>query len=210
MAVGAARTRPRSDRAARLRVVDGAPALARLRAGTRALHAELDAALTGGSVPATESDYRRVLVVLHALHARVDGPLRPWAAREPWARHEILPLLPDRAALYAADLRALGHEPADGPVADARSWGDAEGLAALYLLAGSTKGARMLRRGLPTELTGRAGRGLADAAGDPAATLWRRTREALVEPRAQDLADLAVLAAQDLLSALLVVARRGS
>jgi len=164
-----------------------------LRDRTRGLHGRLDAAMTGpegrvGDLPT----YLRVVRTLHTMHAYVDRPLDHWAAASPLARDVPRELIPDRAAAYAADLRALGSEPAlvTAPsAASGSSVPDARGLALLYLVAGSSIGARVVLAGLPAAVPAEARRGLTDAA-DPSSTrLWRTTQTLLARPVRTELAD---------------------
>ena len=59
---------------------------------------------------------------------------------------------------------------------------DARGLASLYLLAGSSKGARVLLRGLPDHVGPAARTGLTDASSRDSARLWGAVVTALGEP----------------------------
>ncbi len=158
------------------------PALLLLRERTATAHHDLDAGLAGhdrsvGDVPA----YVRLLTVLGELHASVEGSLRSWVEATPWVGEALDgATLPSRAALYAHDLADLG-APAPAPHAD-EAYDDARGLATLYLLAGSAKGARVLLRGLPDDLAPDARRGLTDAASRDSALLWGRVVALLGEP----------------------------
>jgi heme oxygenase len=166
-----------------------------LRGRTREAHDALDRALTGPSGRLTGTqDYVRVLRTLHALHAWSEHRLRQWAAVSALAAG--LPddvVLPDRASLYAGDLRALGAEAAapdaargQGRRSDAVD--EAEGLALLYLLGGSSAGARVLLRGLPADVPRAARRGLTDASGPESSRLWRAVLHLLAGPAQEPLA----------------------
>src|SRR5688500_1997928 len=152
-----------------------------LKDRTRGLHARLDAALTGpdGRV-GDRSGYVRVLSVLHTLHARADVPLARWARTSPLAAGLDPAVVPDRAHAYEADLATLGV--AAPPVAPVERLTDAGGLALLYAVAGSSVGARVVLRGLPDAVPLEARRGLTDAAGRGATTLWRQAQEVLSRP----------------------------
>ena len=166
-----------------------------LRGRTRDAHEALDRALTGpsGRLSGT-GDYVRVVSTLHALHAWSEHRLRRWAAASSLAAG--LPddlVLPDRASLYAGDLLALGAEVADpdpGRDRGRRSVevDDAEGLALLYLLGGSSAGARVLLRGLPDDVPRAARRGLTDASGPESSRLWQAVLRLLATPAREPLA----------------------
>lgn len=170
----------------------GTPALQALRDRTRTAHEQLDAALTGpGGRISDTTDYVRLLTGLSSLHARTDEPLRAWTAGSDWARAHLDPTdLPRRSALYASDLAALGeHDRAVAPQATACDDGQALGF--LYVVAGSTAGARLVLRGLPDDLAPHARAGLSDAAAPAGARLWRDCRHALTAPLPQELVDRA-------------------
>lgn len=167
-----------------------------LRVRASGLHDRLDAAMTGpdGRVHDLPT-YVRVLRTLHTLHTYVDHPLAHWAATSPLAVGVPRELVPDRAAAYSADLRTLGvesppsgqeppaHEPSTAPVTDAR------GLGLLYLVAGSSIGARVILRGLPASVPAEARTGLTDAAAPSSTRLWRATQSLLARPVEPELAD---------------------
>lgn len=187
---------------------DATPApLAVLRARTRAAHEELDAALTTGERVADTAAYVRLLTTLSSLHARTDEPLRSWASSTAWVRETLDPEgLPRRAALYADDLAALGRADLAG---DTRTepCDDARGLGFLYVVAGSTKGARVVLRGLPDDLAPAARRGLSDAAGPAGARLWRDCRAVLTAPLPAELVERAAAEAERLFRVLIDGAR---
>lgn len=163
-----------------------------LRGRTREAHEALDRALTGPTgALGTAADYARVLRTLHALHAAGEGRLRRWADASRLVAGRLDDVtLPDRAALYAGDLLALGEAPAVVPGAEepGRPVDDAEGLALLYLMTGSAAGARILLRGLPDGVPRTARRGLSDAAGPESARLWTAVRTLLAAPAEEPLA----------------------
>ena len=128
--------------------------------------------------------YLRLLGVLGALHAATEPALHAWVAATPWVRDALGDaVLPARADLYAADLRLLGAEAPAG--AHDEEYDDARGLATLYLLAGSAKGARVLLRGLPDDLAPESRTGLSDAASRDSARLWGAVVGVLGEPLAR-------------------------
>jgi heme oxygenase len=164
-----------------------------LRGPTRDAHDALDRALTGpsGKLSGAE-DYVRVVRTLHALHAWSEERLRRWA--EASALASGLPddvVLPDRAVLYAGDLLALGVAEVDAPDHRSGAVEDAEGMALLYLLGGSSAGAKVLLRGLPGDVPRSARRGLTDAGGPDAARLWRAVLVLLAAPAEEPLASRA-------------------
>jgi len=178
-----------------------------LRRRTREAHDALDRALTGptGRVASSE-DYLRVLHTLHALHAGSEERLRRWVDGSPLAAGIAGDVeLPDRAALYAGDLLALGepvpHEP--DPTGSDHPVDDAEGIALLYLLSGSSAGARVLLHGLPEDVPRAARRGLTDAAGPGSARLWQAVRGLLAAPAEEPLASRAADEADALFGRLL-------
>jgi heme oxygenase len=180
-----------------------------LRSRTRGAHQELDDALTApaGRI-ADPAGYLRLLATLSALHARTDEPLRAWVGSTPWVRRTLDPtLLPRRSDLYASDLAVLGQSwrsaPAHPVVCD-----DARGLGYLYVVAGSSKGARVVLHQLPDDLAPDARRGLEDAS-DAGARLWRDCRAVLTTPLPEELVARAAEEAQQLFGVLLSGLRRG-
>ena len=147
-------------------------ALHLLRRRTTDAHHRLDAGLVGPDLTVRDdATYVRLLRVLVHLHARTEAPLRSWVGRTPWVRDRVEPMaLPERTRLYSDDLRGLG-APVDLPPADS-PYDDAAGIAALYLLAGSTKGARALRSRLPDHVGAGCRLGLDDACSAGSRRLW--------------------------------------
>lgn len=157
-------------------------ALQLLRRRTTHAHHRLDSGLVGEDLTVRDdATYVRLLGVLSHLHARTEGPLRAWVARTPWVDDRLggAPL-PTRTALFAADLLALGAD-VDPPPAD-HPYDDAAGIAALYLLAGSTKGARALRSRLPHHVGVGCRRGLDDACSAGSRRLWPAVHSLLTRP----------------------------
>jgi heme oxygenase len=156
-------------------------ALAELRRHTSRAHDSLDASLADDGRIADVAAYTRLLRVLADLHARAEDPLHSWLAATPWARDSLAEApLSRRAGLFAADLSRLGAEAR--PVTPDPPYDDARGLAALYLLSGSTNGARVLLRRLPSDVAPRARCGLTDAASSGSAHTWRAVRAMFGEP----------------------------
>lgn len=166
--------------------------LTALRERTRTAHEELDAALTGpaGRIAST-TDYVRLLTALSSLHARTDEPLLAWTARSAWVRAHLDPAdLPRRSGLYASDLEKLGavdRTTAPQPT----DCDDGQALGFLYVVAGSTAGARLVLRGLPDDLAPHARAGLSDAAAPAGARLWRDCRSTLTVPLPEELVERA-------------------
>jgi hypothetical protein len=124
-----------------------------------------------------------------------------WAPRSPLAGHLDARLLPDRAGAYASDLASLGQATTSAATVD--DVDDARGLALLYLVAGSSAGARVLLRGLPAEVPADARRGLTDAAGRASTALWRETVSMLGRPTSQRFQDAVAAEALGVLHLLL-------
>ncbi len=168
------------------------PALRTLRDRTRTAHERLDAALTGpcGRISDT-TGYVRLLAGLSSLHARTDEPLQAWTAGSGWAAAHLDPAdLPQRTALYASDLATLGA--VDRTAAPQSTvCDDGQALGFLYVVAGSTAGARLVLRGLPADLAPHARAGLSDAAAPAGARLWRDCRHVLSVPLPEELVDRA-------------------
>ena len=175
-----------------------------LRDRTRELHHRLDSALAGPDGRVGDvAGYVRVLTVLHELHAHADAALRRWAGTSPLAGGIDATTLPDRAEAYAADLTRLGRRPPAGRAPQDAPVTDAQGLALLYLVAGSSAGARVLLRGLPDDVPADARSGLTDAAAPRSTTLWRGTCDVLSRPTDPLLQEATVAEAQAVLATLL-------
>lgn len=161
----------------------GSSALDALRRRTRSAHEGLDTALSGpGGRIVDTAGYLRLLTTLSTLHAHTDEPLRRWAAGSGWVGDHLDPdVLPRRSPLYAADLARLGAAPRP-PTPRTGPCDDGQALGLLYVVAGSTKGARMVLRGLPDDLAPDARAGLSDAAAPGAARLWQGCRSVLTTP----------------------------
>ena len=157
-------------------------ALHLLRQRTTHAHHRLDSGLVGADLTVRdEATYVRLLSVLVHLHARAEVPLHAWVARTAWVRERLAQVsLPERTRLYADDLRGLG-APVDLPPSDS-PYDDAAGIAALYLVAGSTKGARALRTRLPDDVGAGCRLGLDDACSASSRRLWPAVHSLLTRP----------------------------
>ena len=156
-------------------------ALVELRRHTGRAHDSLDASLADEGRIVDLAAYTRLLTVLADLHARAEDPLHSWLAATPWARDSLAEApLSRRAGLFVDDLSRLGAEAP--PVAPDPPYDDARGLAALYLLSGSTNGARVLLRRLPSDVAPQARSGLTDAASSGSARTWRAVMAMFGEP----------------------------
>lgn len=116
-----------------------------LRASTRALHAQIEAAVDIESRLATGSGYAALLAGLHGLHAGFEDALAsvPGLAR---VRPPIDLGARRRSPLLAADLTELGVAvPATAPIpADAVPGDVAGALGCLYVLEGSARGGAVI------------------------------------------------------------------
>jgi heme oxygenase len=180
-----------------------------LRERTRQVHQDLDDALTAplGRV-VDPPGYLRLLTTLSSLHAHTDAPLGAWVRATPWVRNRLDPaLLPRRSDLYASDLAALGR-PDRVARPRAEVCDDARGLGYLYVVAGSSKGARVVLHQLPDGVGADARRGLGDAA-DAGARLWRDCRQVLTTPQPEGLVARAADEAARLFEVLLGALRPG-
>jgi len=179
-----------------------------LRRHTGRAHDSLDASLADDGRIVDVASYARLLTVLADLHGRAEDPLHSWVAATPWARDSLAEApLSRRAGLFAADLALVDAEAR--PVAPDPPYDDARGLAALYLLAGSTMGARVLLRSLPTEVAPQARTGLTDAASSGSSRTWRAVMAMFGEPlerahpgRHRELAERAALEARSVFARL--------
>lgn len=144
-------------------------------------HAQLDAAFAvrTGSV----SGYAGLLQVLQSFHSSADPLLTAWVVGSSRAPSVTVP---DRAAALTRGLLALDIEalvPADlGGLPRDQGTGlltDGAGLGLLYVVAGSSLGARVVLRQLPVAVPAHVRAGLGGAAGPAGAQLWRTTLAAL-------------------------------
>ncbi|HEX2075546.1 MAG TPA: biliverdin-producing heme oxygenase [Geodermatophilus sp.] len=123
--------------------------LGALRTATADAHERVETALGLMDPALTRERLADVLSRLHAFWAVAEAGLDAWAAREPadartlaWSRRR-------RAHLFAADLRALGVDPAPtGRPSLPAVAGTDEALGRLYVLEGSTLGGTFIDRHL--------------------------------------------------------------
>ena len=118
-------------------------------------------------------------------HTTADPLLQHWVRTSTAAPHVVIP---SRARGLAGDLAVLGHS-IGGPISLAellrRPDGgvtDPAGLALLYVVAGSSIGARFILRNLAENIPPAARLGLADCASAGSAELWRTTLIVLASP----------------------------
>ena len=129
---------------------DRADVLQTLRTATARDHERVESVLDLMSPTLDRARLCAVLTVMHSFWRAAEGGLDAWAEREPadaaglqWPKRR-------RGALFAADLRALGAEPADDdPELPAVADTD-EALGRLYVLEGSTLGGTFIHRHLTT------------------------------------------------------------
>lgn len=161
--------------------------LDQLKSGTAAVHASLERRLLLSQAAPTLASYASYLRAMHGFVAPLEEGFRrlpePWAARLELNRR-------CRAELIVADLDALSSRlgpsspalvrctalPAQGSVAQA--------LGALYVLEGSTLGARWIVRHLaPLEIDGASA--YLRSYGDDLGSMWQKMRAALMAHSAQ-------------------------
>ncbi len=181
----------------------GSSPLQALRHRTRSAHEGLDTALSGPDRRIVDpAGYLRLLTTLATLHAHTDEPLHRWAAGPGWVNDHLDPaVLPRRSELYASDLVRLGATPCT-PQPRTGPCDDGQALGLLYVVAGSTKGARMVLRGLPVDLAPDARAGLTDAAAPGAVRLWQGCRRVLMTPLPEELVTRAADEAERLFTLL--------
>ena len=172
------------------------------------LHRELDQTFSA-QVQSTDS-YAGLLQLLHSLHTTADPLLQAWVTSSSAAPHVVIPT---RAGALTRDLTLLGFPPAepvclehlprhrDGVLTDPA------GLALLYVVAGSSIGARVILRSLTDTIARGARLGLTQGASDASAELWRHTLVALAAPVDASVSDPAATACQLIFRTLLAVPR---
>lgn len=180
-----------------------------LRDASRTAHSCLDATLGDHLLGA--DGYPDLLRLLQAFHATADPLLEQWVRTSSTAPQVVAPL---RAGAFASDLAVLGHS-TGAPLALAglsrRPDGcvtDPAGLALLYVVAGSSIGARLILRSLAGNIPHAARHGLADCASAGSIELWRRTLVVLSVPVDPSVAAQAAAACQLIFRQLLVRPRR--
>jgi heme oxygenase len=129
---------------------DRADVLQILRTATAHEHEQVESALDLLNPALDRARLTEVLTLLHGFWRTAEDGLDAWAEREPADSAGVDWPSRRRGALFAADLRALGAQPADGvpelpPVA-----GTDEALGRLYVLEGSTLGGTFIDRHLAT------------------------------------------------------------
>lgn len=152
--------------------------LGELRAATAGLHAQLEARVDVERTFVSRDAYRALITSLHGLHCPLEPRLR--AALQTGVPE--LARLPERAALLAVDLVALGSDPAQAPVMDTlpdlTTPPAAAGVA--YVVEGSALGGAVLARLARTRLGITAETGAAFFTPRPGlAGRWRSTTAAL-------------------------------
>jgi heme oxygenase len=195
-------------------VVEVAPETARplrdvLRDAAHLTHRRLDATLTD-RLQAPDG-YPHLLQVLHSFHSAADPLLQAWAATSPAAPDVEIP---SRAGAFAADLAFLGLVTKPALPLDGLPRGspggvltDPAGVALLYVVAGSSIGARVLLAGLPVAVAGAARLGLTEGASEGSAELWRRTLKATAVSAPSDTAVVAAAVCAQIFELLLMRAR---
>lgn len=130
-------------------------------------------------------DYLRLVQVLHALHAAADPLLTAWAKDSRTCGHLSIPL---RAPSFAHDLTALSAAPlaqlsvSDLPRTAAGRLTEPAGIGLLYVVAGSSLGARVLLRRLPRSVPLQARAGLEHGASAASVQLWAAVLTLLALP----------------------------
>jgi heme oxygenase len=129
---------------------DRGDVLQTLRTATAQEHERVEAILGLMSSTLDRARLAAVLTLLHSFWRSAEDGLDAWAQREPADAAGLEWPTRRRGALFAADLRALGAEPADDvpqlpPVA-----GTDDALGRLYVLEGSTLGGTFIHRHLAT------------------------------------------------------------
>lgn len=153
-----------------------------LRAATAQEHARVESALDLLAPDLTPDRLRGTLARLHGFWLAAEDGLDAWAAREPsvagrlgWPRRR-------RAALFAADLSALGGSPAGRAPALPHVVAADDAVGRMYVLEGSTLGGRFIDRhlaGLPA-LSGVRLRAFSPY-GEDTGRMWRSFRAAADE-----------------------------
>lgn len=161
--------------------------LARIKAGTDALHHKLDRQSVMQCLMAPDLDrvrYAAVLRRLHACYAALEPPLQGYRQTLPQPPAWFDARYYHRCGDLALDLQALGHaavDPPDPPAGAAPRPGNlAEAAGAIYVLAGASLGARIIERQLRVQLE--AGPELLHFFGqraDPGLPGWPALRQAL-------------------------------
>lgn len=180
-----------------------------LRDAGSAAHGQLDQ-IFATTLQGT-GDYARLLQLLHSLHTTADPLLQAWVAASDTAPRVVIPT---RSTALARDLSLLGY-PTRPPIRldelPRRLGGvvtDPAGLALLYVVAGSSIGARVILASLGDDIDTAARLGLSEGASLTSAGLWRQTLSVLSTPVDASLADPAAAACQLVFGSLLAAAQR--
>jgi len=128
----------------------GVDVLGLLRAGTAAEHASLERALDLLAPDLHPPRLAAVLARMHGFWRAAEDGLDGWAARCPDDAESVTWPARRRAALFAADLHALGVAPTGDEPRLAPVTGTDEALGRLYVLEGSTLGGTFIDRHLAT------------------------------------------------------------
>jgi heme oxygenase len=130
-------------------------------------------------------DYARLVQLLHSLHTAADPLLVAWVKSSRACAHLSIPL---RASGFASDLAALGVAPLPAlsftclPRTAAGTLTDPAGIGLLYVVAGSSLGARVLLRNLSSSVPLQARAGLEHGASPPSVQLWAAVITLLARP----------------------------
>lgn len=152
-----------------------------LREAGAAPHARLDASFAAHS--GTVAGYICLLQTLESFHCSADRALGSWVAGSPAAPAVTIPA---RAEALRSDMLRLGASPGlpvdlSGLPRDSTTGllTEGAGLALLYVLAGSSIGARVILRQLSDVVPADAPVGLSEGASPECARLWQTTLVAL-------------------------------
>lgn len=152
------------------------------------------------------SDYVRIVQLLHALHTSADPLLVAWAKNSNTNAHLQIPL---REPHFASDLQALGAaflprlSLNNLPRTAAGQLTEPAGIGLLYVVAGSSLGARVLLRHLPHSVPPQARAGLEHAASPPSVQLWTAVLTLLALPAPPEQTNSAAAACSLIFDALL-------
>ena len=155
-----------------------------LRAQTRDLHEQFDAAFRPESSSWSPRRYGHLVTLLHSLHASADPLLATWQRAVPG-----FPPVLARTAPFLADLTFLGGRPSaplgldDLPRDEAGRLTQPAGWGLLYVVAGSSLGGQTVLRQLPPSVAPGARNGLTACASESAAAVWRATLTLLATSR---------------------------
>ena len=158
-------------------VTSSTPVAVRLRFGTSAAHAQLEARLDLLGPTLTRERYRRLLERLHGFHAVLEPRLDAWHARDPvldWPARRKLGLL-------AADLADLhrghpGNLPRCPDVPEVEN--TARALGVLYVVEGATLGGTLIAAHLRDTDVPTGALRFFSCYGDQVGRRWRRWRQA--------------------------------